>query len=94
MSVSNLFSLVAQGDANDVQNKLRPLSKYEREAKLDEVQLNLFWHAATDRYQVGTNGYQYYQMDGWYTQDLSARYMANTPRALNPDLVKNALVGI
>lgn len=91
MSVSRLFLLVDSGDKQAVRNYLRPLNTDKRAAELDEVQHNLFWHASTDRYQVEPRNYEYYQWDGWYTQDLTARYRANTPRGLNPDLVKRAL---
>lgn len=91
MSVSKLFLLIDSGDEQAVQNYLNQLNTDQRVAKLDEVQQNLFWHASTDRYLVKPGGYNYYQWDGWYTQDLTARYRANTPRGLNPDLVKRVL---
>jgi len=91
MSLSRLFSLVSQGDEQEVKTYLLTLNKDKRAVELDQVQHNLFWHESTDRYRVEPGGYEYYQWNGWYTQDLSDRYRANTPRALNPDLVEKVL---
>lgn len=94
MSTSALFQLVAKDDVTAVTNHLRPLTPAQREAELDEVQVNLFFHASTDRVYGTVAGYDYYQFSGWYTKDLSAMYRANTPRALNPELVEKAVSAI